>query len=120
SLGPRILEVGEKKRMRMIRTVLGTAGLAAMLAGCSGTSGGTASGDSFPGTPGLQLYSLRALFSAKGVPAGLDQAKDFGFKTVELAGTYNLKPAEFLPLLQERGLRPVSCHFAWDRWKADP
>lgn len=106
--------------MKTIRTASGVACLAAMLAGCAGTSGGTASSDHFPGKPGLQLYSLRALFSAKGVQAGLDQTKDFGFKTVELGGTYNLKPAEFLPLLKERGLRPVSCHFSWDRWKSDP
>jgi sugar phosphate isomerase/epimerase len=106
--------------MKTIRTTLGAAWLVAMLAGCAGTPGGTASSDHFPGRPGLQLYSLRALFSAKGVEAGLDQAKDFGFKTVELAGTYNLKPDEFLPLLEKRGLKPVSCHFAWDRWKNDP
>jgi len=105
------------KRMRTASTVLG---LAALLAGCSETPGGSASSDRFPGKPGLQLYSLRALFGAKGVDAGLDQAKDFGFTTVELAGTYNLKPAEFLPLLRQRGLTPVSCHFAWDRWKSDP
>jgi sugar phosphate isomerase/epimerase len=106
--------------MKTIRTVSSVACLAAMLAGCAGTPRGTAASGHFPDKPGLQLYSLRALFSAKGVQAGLDQAKDFGFKTVELAGTYNLKPAEFLPLLEERGLKPVSCHFAWDRWKSDP
>jgi sugar phosphate isomerase/epimerase len=106
--------------MKTIRTASGVACLAAMLAGCAGTSGGTASSDHFAGKPGLQLYSLRALFSAKGVQAGLDQTKDFGFQTVELGGTYNLKPAEFLSLLKDRGLKPVSCHFAWDRWKNDP
>jgi sugar phosphate isomerase/epimerase len=116
----RILKVREEKRMRIIRMVLGVAGLAAMVAGCSGTSSGTASGDSFPGTPGLQLYSLRTLFAEKGVQAGLDQSREFGFKTVELGGTYKLKTEEFLPLLKERGLRPVSGHFAWDRWKNDP
>ena len=106
--------------MKTIRMASSLACLAAMLAGCSGTPDGTASSDRFPGKPGLQLYSLRALFTTKGVQAGLDQAKDFGFQTVELAGTYNLKPAEFLPLLKERGLKPVSCHFSWDRWKSDP
>ena len=106
--------------MKMKRTASSVLGLAALLAGCSETPGGTASSDRFPGKPGLQLYSLRALFGTKGVDAGLDQAKDFGFTTVELAGTYNLKPAEFLPLLKQRGLKPVSSHFAWDRWKSDP
>lgn len=106
--------------MKTIRTASGVACLAALLAGCAGSSAGAPTGDRFPGKPGLQLYSLRDLFGSKGVQAGLDQAKSFGFETVELAGTYNLKPAEFLPLLKERGLKPVSCHFAWDRWKSDP
>lgn len=106
--------------MRMIRTILGLAGLAVVFAGCSGPSGGAASQESFPGTPGLQLYSLRALFAEKGVRAGLDRTRDFGITTVELAGTYSLKAEEFLPLLKERGLRPVSGHFPWDRWKSDP
>ena len=70
--------------MKTIRTASGVVWLAVALAGCGGTPGGSASSDHFPGKPGLQLYSLRALFSAKGVQAGLDQAKDFGFKTVEL------------------------------------
>src|SRR5579863_10358950 len=91
--------------------------LGVLVAGCSGPPQAR---DSFPGTPGLQLYSLRALFSEKGVRAGLDRSKEFGFTTVELAGTYTLKPEEFLPLLKERGLKPVSGHFAWDRWKSDP
>jgi len=94
--------------------------LATLLAGCTETPAGTDSSGQFPGKPGLQLYSLRALFSSKGVQAGLDQTKDFGIETVEIGGTYNLKPAEFLPLMKERGLKPVSGHFAWDRWKSDP
>jgi len=106
--------------MKTMRMAFGVACLAALLAGCAGTSAGPASPDHSPGKPGLQLYSLRALFAAKGVQAGLDQTKDFGFKIVELGGTYNLKPAEFLPLLEARGLKPVSCHFPWDRWKNDP
>ena len=103
----------------MIRTALAMAALTAMGVGCSGSSGAAASGNSLP-TPGLQLYSLRALFAEKGVRAGLDRTKEFGFTTVELGGTYTLKPEEFLPLLKERGLKPVSGHFPWDRWKSDP
>jgi sugar phosphate isomerase/epimerase len=106
--------------MKTIRTAWEMMCLAVLLAGCAGTSDTTASSGQVPGKPGLQIYSLRGLISAKGVQAGLDQAKDFGFQTLELGGTYNLKPAEFLPLLRERGLRPVSCHFPWDRWKNDP
>jgi len=68
--------------MKTMQTALGAACLAAILGGCTGTSAGTASSEHSPGKPGLQLYSLRALFAAKGVQAGLDQAKDFGFKIV--------------------------------------
>jgi sugar phosphate isomerase/epimerase len=103
-----------------MRRLLFAALLLATAGGCSGSPNETAPGNSFPGKPGIQLYSLRGLFQAKGVQAGLDQTKAFGFTSVELAGTYTLKPAEFLPLLQERGLKPVSSHFAWDRWKSDP
>jgi sugar phosphate isomerase/epimerase len=106
--------------MNTIRTSFGAACLAAILAGCAGPSGGSASSDRFPGTPGLQLYSLRGLVSANGLPAGLDQAKAFGFKTLEIGGSYNLKPSELLALLEERGLKAVSSHFPWDRWKSDP
>lgn len=106
--------------MKTIRTASAVACLTAILAGCAGTSGGTASSGQSPDKPGLQIYSLRGLIAAKGVQAGLDQTKEFGFRTVELGGTYNLKPAEFLSLLKDRGLTPVSCHFPWDRWKSDP
>jgi sugar phosphate isomerase/epimerase len=89
-----------------------------LAAGCS--SSAPAGGRGFDGPPGLQLYSLRDEFKARGVAAGLDQTKDFGFTLVELAGTYTLPPAEFLARLAERGLKAVSGHFPWDRWKSDP
>src|ERR1035437_7227850 len=44
-------------------------------------------GPSFKGPLGLQLYSLREEF-AKDVPGTHDKLKAFGFKNVELAGTY--------------------------------
>jgi len=93
--------------------------LAVLIAGCAGTSGSPAGGND-AARPGLQIYSLRGLIGEKGPKAGLDQARDFGFTALELGGTYNLKPAEFLSLLKERGLTPVSSHFPWDRWKNDP
>ena len=75
---------------------------------------------SFEGSLGLQLYSLRAQFMSDGVPATLDKVKAFGFKNVELAGTYNLPPDKFLSLLAERGLKAVSGHFSYDKLKTDP
>lgn len=74
----------------------------------------------FDGPPGLQLYSLRDIFKKEGVKAGLDKTKELGFKVVELAGTYGLPPADFLKLLEERGLKAVSGHFPYARWLKDP
>jgi sugar phosphate isomerase/epimerase len=93
--------------------------LALAISGCARGSGAAPQGG-FDGPPGLQLYSLRDQFKAEGVKAGLDRTKGFGFRLVELAGTYTLPPAEFLALLAERGLKAVSGHFPWDRWKNDP
>ncbi len=52
---------------------------------------------------GLQLYSLRNQFQ-KDVPGTLDEVKAFGFRNVELAGTYNLTPEQFKQQLDARGL----------------
>src|SRR5688500_8162605 len=75
-------------------------------------------GESFKGPLGLQLYSLRADFT-KNADIGLDLTKGFGFKEVELAGTYNMPPDKFLAKLNERGLKPVSGHFGYGEFKKD-
>lgn len=73
----------------------------------------------FAGPVGLQLYSLRGIFTQS--PArGLKQTQDFGFRIVETAGTYNLPPERFKAMLAEHGLKPVSGHFPYDRWKSEP
>ncbi|HAV64594.1 MAG TPA: sugar phosphate isomerase [Verrucomicrobiales bacterium] len=77
-------------------------------------------GPSFKGPVGLQLYSLRGEFAADGVPATLKKVADYGLKEVELAGTYNLSPERFTQLLKEHGLKAVSGHFAYDKYKSDP
>jgi sugar phosphate isomerase/epimerase len=77
-------------------------------------------GPSFHGPLGLQLYSLRAQFTAHGVPATLDKVKALGFRYAELAGTYNLPPEKLKALLAERGIRAVSGHFPYKRFKDDP
>ncbi len=76
-------------------------------------------GPSFRGPIGLQLYSLRANFT-RNVPATLETVKKMGFKEVELAGTYNLSPGKFRELLDQNGLKPVSGHFPYERYKNDP
>ena len=73
----------------------------------------------FDGPVGLQLYSLRGI-ATQNPPKALKQAADFGFKEVETAGTYNLSPEKFRALLAEHGLKPVSGHFPYDRFKNEP
>jgi sugar phosphate isomerase/epimerase len=75
-------------------------------------------GPDFKGPIGLQLYSLRAQFS-NSVPATLDQVHRFGVQYVELAGTYNLPPEKFKQQLAEKGLKPISGHFPFERYRDD-
>jgi sugar phosphate isomerase/epimerase len=75
-------------------------------------------GPSFKGPLGLQLYSLREQFK-KDVPGTLDKVRDWGFKYVELAGTYGVKPEDFKAMLDARGLKAVSGHFGFDRYQKD-
>ena len=75
-------------------------------------------GKSFKGPIGLQLYSLRGDFT-KNVDLGLDESKKFGFKYVELAGTYNLPPEKFKEMLEKRGFVPIGMHFPYSRFKTD-
>jgi sugar phosphate isomerase/epimerase len=72
-----------------------------------------------PNAAGLQLYSLRSQFTLRGVPWTLDRVKEFGIKEVELAGTYNLNAVQFKAELEQRGLKAVSSHFPYDRYKND-
>jgi sugar phosphate isomerase/epimerase len=67
---------------------------------------------------GLQLYSLRDQF-AKDVPGTLDKVRAFGFKNVELAGTYGLPPEKFRAMLDADGLRAVAGHFPFARYRTD-
>lgn len=104
--------------MNLIRTTLPALGFAMtflfVVPGAAAAEAGV--GASFKGPVGLQLYSLRDSF-AKDVPGTLDKVKDFGFKYVELAGTYGKSPEDFRKLLQERGLMPVSGHWGYALWR---
>jgi sugar phosphate isomerase/epimerase len=75
-------------------------------------------GPNFKGPIGLQLYSLRNQF-AKDVPGTLDKVRDLGFKNVELAGTYGVAPEVFKADLDARGLKAVSGHFPFERFRDD-
>ena len=78
----------------------------------------TGVGPSFKGPIGLQLYSLRAEF-LRNVPATLEKVRGYGIKNVELAGTYNLSPKKFKEMLDANGLKAVSGHFPYDRYRDD-
>jgi sugar phosphate isomerase/epimerase len=80
---------------------------------------GAGIGPSFKGPVGLQLYSLRDQFS-KDVPGTLDVVKSWGIKCVELAGTYGVAAEKFKAELASRGLKPISAHFDYNRYKTDP
>ncbi len=75
-------------------------------------------GPKFKGPVGLQLYSLRADF-ARDVPSTIATVKGLGFKNVELAGTYDLTPEKFREQLIASGLKPVSGHFSYERYRDD-
>ena len=76
-------------------------------------------GPSFKGPVGLQLYSLRDQFG-KDVSGTLDEVKSFGIKYAELAGTYGMSPEKFTEELKARGIKPISAHFAYERYRDDP
>lgn len=67
---------------------------------------------------GLQLYSLRAQFK-DGAAGALDLIKPWQITEVETAGTAGLPPEQFLAMLRERGLKPVSAHVGYDRLGKD-
>jgi sugar phosphate isomerase/epimerase len=73
-------------------------------------------GQSFKGPVGLQLYSLREQF-AEDVPSTLDKVRSFGIEYVELAGTYKLPPEKFKALLDAKGLKPISGHFPYEKYR---
>lgn len=76
-------------------------------------------GKSFRGPTGLQLYSLRNVFKEKGVAPTLDMVRQWGFKYVEVAGTYGMTTAEFKAEIDKRGLVPIGSHFPFNRLRDD-
>lgn len=73
----------------------------------------------FKGPTGLQLYSLRDSFKQQGVPATLDQVRQWGFKYVEGASSYGMTRADFKAELTKRGLVWVSAAFPYNRLRDD-
>ncbi len=81
-------------------------------------SGKVGIGPDFKGPIGLQLYSLRDAL-AKDVPGTLEIVHNFGIRDVELAGTYDLTPKQFKPLLEFHQLKAISGHFPYERYRDD-
>lgn len=102
-----------------MKSLLQWMGVAAMASILSVNAAGVGVGKSFKGPLGLQLYSLRADFT-KNVEQALHTTQEFGFKDVELAGTYNMEPAKFRQMLKEHGFNAVSGHFPYARFKNEP
>ena len=63
---------------------------------------------------GIQLYSLRDL-AQKDFPEVLKQVAEMGYKLVEPAGFFNLRPREFKKMIDDLGLGMVSSHSPWCR-----
>ncbi len=101
------------------RSFVAALGAAVLLASGCATSSSVGTGASFKGPIGLQLYSLRGLFT-KSVPQGLALTKSYGIKDVELAGTYGMPPEKLKAMLDEHGLNPVAGHFSFDKLRDDP
>jgi sugar phosphate isomerase/epimerase len=98
---------------------LGAALSIALAAVSSVLAAGVGESKTYKGPTGLQLYSLRDVFQQQGVTATLDKVRQWGFKYVEVAGTYGLKPAEFKAELDQRGLVPIGAHFPFERLRDD-
>src|SRR5882724_661571 len=90
----------------------------AAFAALSVSAADTVTPKSFKGPIGLELYSLRADF-AKDIPGTLEKVRGFGVKNVELAGTYTLAPGQFKELIEAHGLKAISSHFPYERFRDD-
>ena len=85
----------------------------------TGPAKGTGASQSYRGPVGLQLYSLRDIFS-KNVPLGMQFTRNFGFVEVELAGTYGVPADKFRAMLAAYGLKPIANHYPYESYAKDP
>ncbi len=67
---------------------------------------------------GVQLYSLRDL-CAKDFAAVLKKVADIGYKYVEPAGFWNMRPTDLKKMVEDLGMGMVSSHSPWARGKAN-
>ena len=67
---------------------------------------------------GIQLYSLRE-YAAKDFAAVLKKVADIGYKYVEPAGFWDMRPTELKKMVEDLGMGMVSSHSPWARGKAN-
>ncbi len=65
-------------------------------------------------TLAVQLYSVRQAM-AEDVPGTLKRIADIGFKAVEPAGFFNVRPTEFRRMVEDLGMTICSSHSPWAR-----
>jgi sugar phosphate isomerase/epimerase len=100
-----------------MRKFLSLVALAAMFSTAAASDVGESA--SFRGPTGLQLYSLRDVFKEKGVGPTLDMVQKWGFKYVEVAGTYGMATTDFRAELDKRGLVAIGSHYPYNRLSED-
>ena len=72
------------------------------------------------GSVGLQLYSLRHIFQKGDVDGTLAMVRQWGFTDVEVAGFYDLTPADYVAALKKAGLRAASTGGGYEQLRDDP
>ncbi|MEO7413088.1 MAG: sugar phosphate isomerase/epimerase [Opitutaceae bacterium] len=68
---------------------------------------------------GLQLYSLRAQFTAKGPIETLDLIKGYGITEIEGWSGTGLNPEQLAKELKARGIKPISTHVGYADFQKD-
>ncbi len=63
---------------------------------------------------GVQLYSLREQ-AQKDFPAVLKKVAEMGYRYVEPAGFWNIRPSEFRKIIRDLGMDMISSHTPWAR-----
>ena len=104
--------------MRIVRCGVVALVVAGVMVGVAWADG-VGQSKSFQGPTGLQLYSLRDMFKAQGVPATLDKVQQWGFKFVEGASTYGMTIADYKAEINRHGLVWVSAGFPYKRLRDD-
>jgi sugar phosphate isomerase/epimerase len=102
-----------RRRLHLIATAL----LSVVFAGGEAYTGEVGTGKRFKGPTGVVLLSAR--IKEQGVAAVLDQARQCGFKYVEVADTGGLTALQFKAELDNRGLVPITKLVPYNRLRGD-